>query len=523
MTTALYPWQAASAKPRRALRSSRQRVTSSAPPGSVRARFDSAATNYDNMRHWANADALSADAAANPAVRKILRNRSRYEVANNSFAKGIVLTLANDAIGTGPRLQMLSKDETVNREVELEFALWAKATSLAEKLRTMRMARAADGEAFGLLASNPALKHKVKLDLRLVEADQVCSPAPTMVPLKQAATEVDGIFFDEDGNPVSYRMLKAHPGSTSWHSLLDFETIDAAYVLHMFRADRPGQHRGIPELTPALPLFAYLRRYTLAVIAAAEAAADFAAILYTDQPAGGEAEEIKALTYIELERNMLMSMPEGWKLGQMDAQQPATTYSEFKRAILVEIARCLCVPYNIAAGDSAGYNYASGRLDHQTYFKSVDVDRDLIAGAVLDPLFAAWLWEFSLVLGAAGKGLSYSSVAGRILPTPHQWFWPGREHVDPAKEATAQEKRLKNQTTTLKAEFARQGLDWEEELLQLAREQKLREELGLPKLATSSPAVRASGSFEELGEELREEVEDHYNRITGRGQRATSR
>ncbi len=45
-------------------------------------------------------------------VRRILRNRARYEVANNSYARGIVLTLANDVIGTGPRLQMLAEGKS---------------------------------------------------------------------------------------------------------------------------------------------------------------------------------------------------------------------------------------------------------------------------------------------------------------------------------------------------------------------------------------------------------------------------
>ena len=70
----------------------------------IRAKFDAAQTTPDNRRHWANADLLSADAAASAEVRRILRSRARYEVANNCYAKGIVLTLANDVIGTGPRL-----------------------------------------------------------------------------------------------------------------------------------------------------------------------------------------------------------------------------------------------------------------------------------------------------------------------------------------------------------------------------------------------------------------------------------
>jgi capsid protein len=53
------------------------------------------------------------------------------------------------------------------------------------------------------------------------------------------------------------------------------------------------------------------------------------------------------------------------------------------------------------------------------------------------------------------------------------------EHVDPAKEARAQETRLKNHTTTLAHEYARQGKDWESELRQRAREKALMRELGL--------------------------------------------
>ena len=75
----------------------------------LRARYDAAQTTDANRRHWAGADGLSADAANTAEVRRILRNRARYEVANNAYARGIVLTLANDVIGTGPRLQMLSE------------------------------------------------------------------------------------------------------------------------------------------------------------------------------------------------------------------------------------------------------------------------------------------------------------------------------------------------------------------------------------------------------------------------------
>jgi lambda family phage portal protein len=460
------------------------RIVRAGSTRSLKARYDAAVTNSDNRRHWSNADGLSANAANSPEVRRVLRNRARYEVANNSYARGIVLTLANDVIGTGPRLQMLTPDPTANRTVELAFAEWSDAVGLASKLRTMRMARADSGEAFGILTSNPGVSSPVQLDLRLVEADQVASP----LGLARLGQPVDGIVFDRFGNPVEYHVLRQHPGdgASLSRSAADFDRIPAPGVLHYFRGDRPGQARGIPDITPALPLFAQLRRYTLAVIAAAETAADFAAVLYTDAPANGEADPVEPMDLVELEHRMATVLPGGWKLGQVTAEQPATTYGEFKREILNEIARCLNMPYNIAAGNSSGYNYASGRLDHQTYYKAIRVEQHHLQTTVLDRLLRAWLDEATLVEGLLPQSMRTRDAGA--LHFAHTWFWDGHEHVDPAKEASAQATRLSNHTTTLAVEYARQGRDWEEQLRQRAAEVALMRELGLS-LADAQPQV----------------------------------
>jgi capsid protein len=174
---------------------------------------------------------------------------------------------------------------------------------------------------------------------------------------------------------------------------------------------------------------------------------------------------------VELEKRMATVLPDGWKLGQIKAEQPATAYGEFKREILNEIARCLNLPYNIAACNSSGYNYASGRLDHQTYYKSIRIEQADLALSVLDKILAAWIYEAMLA-----SDLSALRTIGAL---PHQWFFDGTEHVDPAKEAHAQALRLQSNTTTLAAEYARQGKDWESELTQRAKEKNLMSRLGL--------------------------------------------
>ena len=435
-------------------------------PVTLHAKYDAAQTTRENLRHWAMADGLSADAAASSDVRKTLRQRARYEVSNNSYAKGIILTLANDCVGTGPRLQVLTEDDAFNRKVEGAFSLWAQRVGLAAKLRTMRMAKSTDGEAFAILTGNGAIPGPVKLDVHLVEADRVCTPHLKLMD----ENTLDGIELDAFGNPARYYILRYHPGDLR-ATLDDFDSIGADAVIHWFRAERPGQHRGVPEITPALPLFAQLRRYTLAVLGAAETAADFAAVLFTDAPANGEAASVEPMDVVELEKRMATVLPDGWKLGQIKAEQPATAYGEFKREILNEIARCLNLPYNIAACNSSGYNYASGRLDHQTYYKSIRVEQADMASVVLDQILAAWIYEAML---------SSEFAALRTLSNlPHQWFFDGTEHVDQAKEANAQATRLQSNTTTLAAEYARQGKDWETELHQRAKEKKLMTQLGL--------------------------------------------
>lgn len=470
-------------------------------PGRLGAKYDAAATNEDNRRHWANADHLSADAAASPDVRRILRSRSRYEVANNAFARGLVLTLANDVIGTGPRLQMLTDDPEANNLIEREFVRWARSIDLAGKLRTMRTAQGESGEVFAILQTNPRVRSSVKLDLRLIEADQVTTPRPAVANDRL----VDGIVFDELGNVVEYHVLRRHPGDAGpWTPIAaDYDAMPAEQVVHLFRADRPGQHRGIPELTPALPLFALLRRYRLAVLTAAETAASFALPIYTDMPPNGEADALEPMDLFEYERGLGMVLPQGWKPAQIKAEHPSTNHVEFIQSVWAEIVRCVVMPYIIASGDSSKSNYASGRLDRQTYHKAVRIDQEHIGLVVMDRILQAWLDEAVLIEGYLPQSLRTADVLERF---DHQWFWDGFEHVDPAKEANAQATRLANHTTTLAAEWARQGLDYEIQLRQRAREMALLRELGISE-AQAVPDQPASDADEDEAETADMEVE----------------
>lgn len=439
----------------------------------VRAGFDALKRTDNNRRQRENLDYLGPNAQLTPEVRREMRALARSETSNNSYAKGIVTTLANDCIGRGPRLQMLTDDPVANRLIETAFSAWAKAVDLAGKLRTMRMAKAIDGEAFAMITTNPGLQSAVLLDLQLIEADRIATPWRKASLLADDETSIDGIRFDAFGNPVSYDLLKHFPGSVAFSE--EARPIPASSMLHLFRVDRPGQLRGISELMPALSLFEKLRRYTDAVVGAAEIAADWAGILYSDAPADG-ADPSEPFESIELESRMLVNMPAGHRMEQVKAEQPTTTYGSFVDYLINEAARCLNIPFNVAKGNSASYNYASGRLDHQTYFKAIGVERSVFECRVLDRLLIQWLNEASW-LGIVPAELRDA------MSVPHQWYWDGHPHVDPMKDANAQATRLESGTTNLAIECAAEGRDWEEvqdqQLIELARKQRRMRELGI--------------------------------------------
>lgn len=424
----------------------------------LRARFDNAQTTDENRNYWANADGLSADAVGTPGARRVLRNRGRYECRNNSWAKGIRDTLANDCVGTGPRLQMLIDDTDLRDRIEADFWAWSEEIHLAEKLRTMRTARVDSGEVFGLLATNPALVSDVKLDVTLAEAEQITDPY--FEPREENAD--DGIRYDVNGNPIAYWVLRNHPGDTGWWTQLpaDGDWWAGKYVLHYFRPDRPGQRRGIPDITPALDQFMELRRYSKAVIAAAETAADVAAVLYSDAApteTEDEAPEPEAMDQIPITRRVMTTLPQGWKLGQIKAEQPTTTYKQFVDAKLSEIARCLQVPFFIAALDSASTNMSAAYVVGQKYARTIAVDRSEIE-CLLNRLLDVWLTEWLLVNDRRRSTDALPDRFNRV------WQWDEvADHADPAKRANAIATEVTAGVTNRPREYARKGLDWEDE------------------------------------------------------------
>lgn len=459
----------------------------------LRARFDAASSSPENREHWKYADNLAVNAAADPATRAVLRNRARYERFNNPFMAGQLRTLANDTIGPGgPVLQLLTPNETVNRAVERRWIEWAREVRLASKLRLARITRACDGEVFIRLRTNPRLRCAVKLDLQLIEADQVTTP--NLMPNQENV--VDGIEFDEYDNPVWYYVLRRHPGDTGFWGTnpLEYTRIPADNIIHYFLVERPGQRRGFPEGVSSLNITGERRNFRQSVLTAARAAAALGAVMLESDIDPDEDDAVAPFTSIPLEQGMITALPNGAKGAQMRPEQPSTTYGDLDDRLIIEQARPYNMPRNIASGDSSRYNYASGRLDHQVYDRSNVVEQDdEIVNTILTRVISAWAIEATSIPGylpgRAGQ-VYLPREDDPLFPVPCEWIWGEREHVDPSKQSSAQATRLKSNTTTYAREFARDRKDWRNEIEQAGREREALEAAGLVSIdAQTAPRV----------------------------------
>jgi capsid protein len=234
-------------------------------------------------------------------------------------------------------------------------------------------------------------------------------------------------------------------------------------VLHWFKMRRPGQHRGVPECSSTLNTGAAARRWREATLAAAETAAEFSVLLKTGfQP--DQVARVAAMSSLDVKKRMMTALPDGWDALQMKAEHPAATYDAFHNQLINEQARPANMPRNKAMCDSSDYNYASGRLDHQTYYAALDVERQDADDLVLDPLFSLWFDLAIANYGWLGGDPEVVSPAAKA----HLWDWPKHRVADVEAEANAIQTRLKSGQVGLHQVYSDAGLDLDDEVAKMA-------------------------------------------------------
>ncbi len=442
----------------------------------VAARFDNARRTPDADSLFRNADSLAMTAALSPSVRRTVRDRARYVVYNCPYGWGILDTYATDVMGPWVTVSFPKGgvSEAMRDKVSDAFDAWALKVDFWEKLKTLIRAKTTDGEAFATFYTDPTIvdgTNAVTLNVAPIECDRVESWTEAVT----RENETDGIRFDRYGHPVEYRILKYHPGD--YRSIRNIrsrsgEWVKAENVIHYFEKLRPEQVRGVSDFVSALDIPALQKSYRSSVAETAINAASVSGVLSTDQvpecfddddaSIGKCAMEVKPNTVFQMQRGMFVTLPEGWRVNQLQAEQPTTQYAPFVRSLVAEMARCLSMPVNIAMCDSSQHNFASAKLDHTTYCDKVASVRSTLVTKVLDRVFCKWLDEYAVLERIDAP------VLAALRRT--EWLFTERANSDVMKDASADNTRLGNASMSYATLYAKEGKDWKREVRQALSE-----------------------------------------------------
>lgn len=456
--------------------------------------YDAARTN-----RW-TADFITELGTINREIKNDLvavRKRARSLWKNSSIVRAYRKRLISDVVGRdGFKLQMRCKldngevDKEANDKIEWAWWEWSKKQNCTMS-KTLNLTQVCylliesykrDGEFFARFIENPDV-NKFGFALELIEPDLL--DERYNVELTNGNAIIMGIELNSWKQPVAYHFKKSSiademRGIDGHYIQGDRIRIPADQILHLFDSEHSNQFRGISHLAPVMVDLHNLKGYDEAAIIAARVGASKTILIErenSDETTGDEEDsegnQLQNLSYGEIEY-----LNPGEKVANWTPDYPHDQYPEFIKACYRRIAVALGLNYNSLLSDLEGVNYSSMRsgllMERDQWF----VDQNFIITSFLEIVFSRWL---KTVLFNS----LYQKEAAIDLPyDPDKYDQPeffGRSYqwVDPFKDSQATALALDYNLTTITRELKKQGLDFDDVLLERKTELEKMKEAGV--------------------------------------------
>jgi lambda family phage portal protein len=386
---------------------------------------------------------------------KMLRDRSRDLVRNNPFATAGLDLMVSYQVGTGIMPRSATRDDALDSEVDALWSSWAAGADLSGRTdiyglqALMARARGESGEVLAQLIPLTAQEARsrrlpVPLAIQVIEADHLDETFDGGM-RGQSPMIRQGIELDRAQRPVAYHVHLQHPAETDGllgpASALQRERIPAERMLHLFRQDRPGQLRGVPDLAPVMTRLRSLDELEDAALEQAKVQACLAALIVSQAPAAaGPLEGTGAADEEAAEAGQKTLYP-----GMMERLLPGEdvkfltpsgtgSFDGLARHQLHAIATGWGLTYDLLTGDLSGANYSSLRAGRLAFKRRLE----RLQWHVLIPGMCQRIWD-AWIDAAIRAGV----LAPREGGYPVAWSPPVFEMVDPLKDAMAVKEQMR--------------------------------------------------------------------------------
>lgn len=468
-----------------------------------------------SMVMW-DTDSGDADADIHENLGK-LRTRARDLHMGSDIVAAAHKGLRTNIVGTGLRLKPAfnskylklskSQEEKLRDSIYREWSMWAETTKCDAaglndfyELQSLAfLSTLMSGDVFALLPMLPRKHSLYDLRINLIEADR-CD-TPTIQVLINDDRIQSGVEVDGDGMVVAYHFSNQHPGSNrlsatpnDWVRVKKYGDFTGRLnVIHLFEAERPGQRRGIPIISPIIESLKQLDQYTEAELMAAVISAMYTVFVKSpaeedDYMQGMEAPETDnqyqepipgtSGDNIKMGRGAIVYLDPGEDVEFANPTRPNPDYVGFVNALLRQIAAALELPFEILTKQfTSSYSASRGALLEA--WKMYKMRRSWLAKSFCQPVYEEWFVE-AVTKGRIDAPGIFDDPAIFHAYTRAEWHGPSQGLLDPTKEVGAAVTRIENNFSTAERETAElTGGSWEQNIEQRAYEKSRLSDLGL--------------------------------------------
>lgn len=454
------------------------------------AAYESASTTGARAKSWRTSSAGPNAAAVQNLP--LLRSRARDAIRNDPWAKTAIARLVSNTIGNGIQAHPQHPNDAVRK---MQKQLWEDsceeidADDLFDMAGVQTLAARAffsDGEVLvRRQLRSPREGFAVPMQIRLLEGDLLPMEKNEIVP--GGGEIVNGVEFNMDGRRVAYHLLQRHPGEYGRASTANMQTVrvPADEIAHVFLALRPGQVRGVPELSTVLLRLKSLDNFDDAVLFRQEVSNLFVGFV-TKPPAepgmmgdpitgGATAYDVDGFSpVVSLEPGSMQELAPGESVTFAEPPGAGTDYGPFVRQQLMAAAASVGMPYEVLTGDLRDVSDRVLRVILNEFRRSIEQ----IQWNVFIHQFCRKVWRWwvdACALSGAMPMADYYRRRRDYLRV--RWVPQGWPYIHPVQDVTAKRMEIRSGLASRTGAVLSRGDDPEqvdqENAADLARERRL--------------------------------------------------
>ena len=467
---------------------------------------------------------------------KTLRQRGRMLYMASPVASAAINTNRTKVVGSGLHMRCainrsvlgISEEEAERweKQVEAEWEMWAGKKENCDALgmnnfyELQQLAVKSwlmSGDIFALLKRYDATEQNpYTLRIHLIESDRISTPSDVKevgaVNITEGTTKDgnkihDGVEVDKQGKVVAYHICNVYPGQITadkaeWVRVLARgERTGIPNVLQVMDAERPDQYRGVTYLAPVIETLLQLRRYTESELVAALVQSYLTAWITTasdttdfpfnevgagdiDGAPGEQLDEISdSPNEYEMGPGTINHLAPGETVTLGNPNIPTAGFESFVKMISKMSGASLELPYDVLMKEfNSSYSAAKGALEEA--WETFKMRRSWFINDFCDQIYEAWLAEAVAIGRIKAPGFFVDPLV-REAWSSAQWDGPAQTHLDPTKEAEANEKLVAHGWKT-NEQITREyyGGDWSKNVADLNAEMSK-----IGQMAASTPSA----------------------------------